>query len=1341
MGTIVLDAKKVNSYVLPSLDKSKNTIQDAYSTSVNFRNSLPSSFRYRGLVSDIANQIYKIKKEINDVNSLISKKIDDSKKIESKSDNRANKISSMASKIGSLSGTIGGAVVGGATAGVVGATIGGVVGNKVGKTITNTGANIASKVVSGVKNLGTSIINGFKWVGSKITSTYKSATSWINDKVNKVSNWVSEKFESVKDWTSKALKDTGAWIAKTASVVWPYVKDVASTVWTHIKKIAASFVNSTISLVKGVVRLVEAIGDLAVILGAGIGTIGTAIYDIASGIVTGNWNWGATKGLWDGTKTVVAYDWTSKCLFDPLYNTEFGKWLDNNAYSPFKSDGLGCQILEGVGYVAGVIALTICTFGVGGVATGAATTVSAGVSATTLAATATAAGVGKYTAEEWNKNSISLNYGGTDIDIAIDYEKYSEIKKLKQGESTTLTHEISLEDGNVQELLFKITAKGNGEYYITDPFGNAVNLNSLEESSTLKGLAIGGLEGLWEGAQWYVGGKIGAGQFTKVTSKISNPILQTVTRSGIRVGLDTATGAVEVPFQSVVTMISEGKSWDEAWQSQGGWDAVKSQIAIAGISSLGGEVFDFNKILKSNDTNIKTKVESSSSSEIKMSDLKYKKTNLFTYIRDCLNSNSNKFKYVDTNLIDGLNDQIKKNGLYHFTKVAETTDQILDSNYFKATGEGIKILGGRSYGTPKTFFFSGVPDVGAFASNIDNLPLKTQAIKIIPSDEMLNSKKLRVRSFDDGAISWDGRVKNINELSATKEYFVLTKENDQLVYKNVSEDIFKNYEFTKEGKALSEFVNNKRNVDVIKQDYYSQLYLKSSNAKMSKKTKSIVRTNSSLDNTGVVINNLNNQSSIGSLDEQIAMANYHSGKGRFTEIKINSLDDLNLQKINQISDVNNTFISISGKNYSVSQVKEMLNQSNLSKNIDLEEELAFFGNDGRFNRNKYGVKTKPDLNITPIQKKTINEINNLIRHGEDCIVTYNSTSEISSAMLDQIDDLSKVQIKLLDGLGDYNGSLKPKYLGNPKYEARVTYNGYEMKSILQRIENLQSKIDINLPIEQRAKQIYEILSTEVPVMRDFENYKYGHHVSASLRGLIPENLVGKEGLVCAGYASVYKELCDRVGIRCDYVRGLGIIDPLRNGSRGGHAWNVVYTDDGMIPIDVTWRASNGGSKDWFGGSEEFIQTHIADADEFSKNYSGMIPSIMFESSNIKLNNVLSTLDKKYGDRNESIRRLREYMETGESTKITRDNDARNIISTVDEQTLRNFVNELEVNNKINNAIYTMDQKNGTGYGLRVLKYYLETGDFTKITRTNCARDSICSLTLNDIQRYLQDFGG
>ena len=231
MSTIVLDAGKVNSYVLPSLSKSENTMYQAYSTSQLLRNSLPNSFNGRGMVNEITTQIYNLKKEINDIDTLIEKKIERAKAIESKGESR---IGSIASKIGSIVGTISGAAIGSATGGVVGAVAGAVVGNQVGKTvgktIYDTGAKIVSGFVSGVKKIGSAVVDGFKWVGSKVVSGVKTTAKWVKNTAKTVTSWIADKFESAKDWTCNALKSAGACISKTANAAWTWIKDAASIV-------------------------------------------------------------------------------------------------------------------------------------------------------------------------------------------------------------------------------------------------------------------------------------------------------------------------------------------------------------------------------------------------------------------------------------------------------------------------------------------------------------------------------------------------------------------------------------------------------------------------------------------------------------------------------------------------------------------------------------------------------------------------------------------------------------------------------------------------------------------------------------------------------------------------------------------------------------------------------------------------------------------------------------------------------------------------------------------------------------------------------------------------------
>ena len=200
--------------------------------------------------------------------------------------------------------------------------------------------------------------------------------------------------------------------------------------------------------------------------------------------------------------------------------------------------------------------------------------------------------------------------------------------------------------------------------------------------------------------------------------------------------------------------------------------------------------------------------------------LKYQRTGLFQYTLDYLKSNINKFSYKNTNTINGLNDEIKNNGLYHFTTAG---DEILESGYIRASGVNA------SYGNKKTFFFNGVPDVGAIASNLDEVPLKAEAIKVNPTDEMVNSSKLKIRIYDDKAISYDGNV-DLTNLESTKEYFCLFQEGDELVYKVVSKDYYDNYQNTTSGKKVEQLLSDSESVKAIKEDYYRSLSLNSTNA-------------------------------------------------------------------------------------------------------------------------------------------------------------------------------------------------------------------------------------------------------------------------------------------------------------------------------------------------------------------------------------------------------------------------------------------------------------------------------------------------------------------------------
>ena len=112
---------------------------------------------------------------------------------------------------------------------------------------------------------------------------------------------------------------------------------------------------------------------------------------------------------------------------------------------------------------------------------------------------------------------------------------------------------------------------------------------------------------------------------------------------------------------------------------------------------------------------------------------------------------------------------------------------------------------------------------------------------------------------------------------------------------------------------------------------------------------------------------------------------------------------------------------------------------------------------------------------------------------------------------------------------------------------------------------------MSLPVKERARQIYELIASEYSYMKGYNESENTYLVSQSLRGLTSNNIVGREGLICAGYASVFKELCTRCGITCDYIRGDVVTDRLTN-RRGRHAWNVVIDTNGeVIPVDCCGR--------------------------------------------------------------------------------------------------------------------------------------------------------------------------
>lgn len=564
MASLAIDQKILNNYSKPSLDQTKRYLSQARAKCNGI--NIPTSFIYRSYLQKLANNLLNIENDITKSVKKIDEVIAKYNNVERRTAARSNQLYSLVNGLNfdEMSSSTGSAVA---------------------KTV-NSNAKVenASK-----KKASNDLINMLKNTGSKISTGAKSL-------LNGIKKTAKKRLESGADF----LLTAGTVIATPFTAIWDLGKGIFKGDWSFsgtkgmwgasvslvkeedtFKRLGASVTNGFVALTKGLAHLGEALLKFNYIMTAVDYTIGTGLIDIIRGISTGDWDWKVTKELWKKTKAIVSRQYVNEA-YDWFYNTKIGKTLDKYAYEPFKSDGVACQILDGVGYAAGIIVVTVLTFGT--------------ATPMFLAVTATSAGIGKYTSEEWNKNTVSLNYNGSDIDMQIDYKKYSEIANLKNGESTMISQVFQLEDGTTQEIKFKIIKKEDGTYEVVDMQGNKVGINGLKESSTLKGLLIGNLKGRWEGLQYYVGGEIGIGNFKCLTSLVNNPLSKALLRSGIRVALDTVTGAAEVPFETIVTKLSDGVSWKEAWNKSGGLQEVRNQAIMAGGMSLIGEGIDFGKV-------------------------------------------------------------------------------------------------------------------------------------------------------------------------------------------------------------------------------------------------------------------------------------------------------------------------------------------------------------------------------------------------------------------------------------------------------------------------------------------------------------------------------------------------------------------------------------------------------------------------------------------------------------------------------------------------------------------------------------------------------------------------
>lgn len=412
--------------------------------------------------------------------------------------------------------------------------------NKVGEAVYSNVSNLVNNATEVIKN--TAAV-----VGTTVKNTWNNAKEWVSDTASNISNTFKEGWEDFTNW----FNDTKETIQDVNETIEALIREMQETVKEVLESTAATVATAVVSLAEGVLQFGEALVDVVALAGTVVATIGTGLWDGGQaiyGAITGNEWESVTKQMWEGTKGFVAEE-RVKNGFNEFYDeTMLGQWMKNNAYFFDVTRSIG----SGIGYVAGVVALTYFTAGLGNAAlasAGATTTVN---TAHLMTGIATAAGMGRGTQTSWSS--------GADI---------------------------------------------------------------------VEGLVAGVLTGLWEGFQFWAGGKINA--MDPFKDKIKNQLLQKIVKTTLAVGADTLDGAAEGFVQPAIAMIYDDYYYDEngneiayteeeksliniwnhyiqEFNDAGGFTNVFVQGAVAGGASVLGEVIDIKEYFDILD-NIKKQTE------------------------------------------------------------------------------------------------------------------------------------------------------------------------------------------------------------------------------------------------------------------------------------------------------------------------------------------------------------------------------------------------------------------------------------------------------------------------------------------------------------------------------------------------------------------------------------------------------------------------------------------------------------------------------------------------------------------------------------------------------------
>lgn len=238
------------------------------------------------------------------------------------------------------------------------------------------------------------------------------------------------------------------------------------------------------------------------------------------------------------------------------------------------------------------------------------------------------------------------------------------------------------------------------------------------------------------------------------------------------------------------------------------------------------------------------------------------------------------------------------------------------------------------------------------------------------------------------------------------------------------------------------------------------------------------------------------------------------------------------------------------------------------KNIDIPYDYKIFNEHSPSNSKKLKKTTiwyKVNGSITEEDVKKINQLPGCF------VLVLDNTKGQNSEIIKKLDS-TKVRLSVLGGLDYCN---KKKY-NIDNYILRTINSPIELSKVIEFFEKIERGIKYTWTDEQKCMYIYKVLVEKMHYKYDNEReFENGKDVVRMLQGV----LYGK--LVCAGFALVFKEAMDRIGIPCLYQN-----------VQHHHSWNIIHLNGKNYGVDLTWDCCSKGKNNeckfiYFGRDNNF----------------------------------------------------------------------------------------------------------------------------------------------------------